>query len=168
VAFACGSLANLRDSMIQHSMLLSLKDWLLDRRTTTETQCFTQDPAYTSQDTTILKDAGFIILEDPEAFLVVDDNSLVFTVAPNVPVRQIITDICRLAIIIWDRRSLPYPWYDHIDYNIPKELWLILYSTDPLSPRVERMLRIEYLEVEMPFHPAVRDSTIYFRKAITL
>jgi hypothetical protein len=118
VAFACGrfssvtpdsrySRANAR-SGAQHALIFTLRDilsnmWVGDRKTI---KCYAQDPAYTATDKSLLEQAGVTILNDPEAFLEVDESTVVLSVSPSVCVRQIVADIARPAIMIWD----PIKW----------------------------------------------------------
>lgn len=64
--------------------------------------CFAQDPAYTDVDKTILAEHGVTVLDDPRGFLEVDDQSAVLSFAPNICVRQIVADIARPALLIWN------------------------------------------------------------------
>lgn len=110
VAFACGSLGRFSEisyrSMTQHALLLTLRSCLPQGIGS----CYIQDPAYTQVDKDILEEVGFQVVDDPGLFLMADEFSIVVSVCPNIPVKQIITDICRPGIIIWDKTSLPYPW----------------------------------------------------------
>lgn len=60
-----------------------------------------QDPEYTSVDREILDGFGLQTVDDPEGFLKVDEQSIVLSIAPNVPVKHIIADIARPAVVIW-------------------------------------------------------------------
>jgi hypothetical protein len=121
VAFACGrfssvtpdsrySRANAR-SGAQHALIFTLRDilsnmWVGDRKTI---KCYAQDPAYTATDKSLLEQAGVTILNDPEAFLEVDESTVVLSVSPSVCVRQVVADIARPAIMIWD----PIKWNEN-------------------------------------------------------
>ncbi len=59
--------------------------------------------AYVDTDKEVLGRVGVTVVDDPRGFLEVDDNSVVICVAPNVPVKQIIADIARPAVLIWNR-----------------------------------------------------------------
>jgi hypothetical protein len=89
-------------SSFQHAFLLTTQQ-LLQEKCDHKIMCGVQDPAYTDRDTSVLKYREIKILKNPEAFLEIDDSSLVFACAPNVPVKQIVTDIARPAMLIWDR-----------------------------------------------------------------
>jgi hypothetical protein len=62
--------------------------------------CYSQDPDYTDPDIELLKRLGVIPLQDPRGFIEVDENTLVYTVAPDVPVRQIVADLQWPAALI--------------------------------------------------------------------
>lgn len=108
VAFACCTLSgheSCEDSITQHALILTIKR-ILKRKNRTgdeEIRCYAQDPAYTDVDRTVLACAGIHVLEDPHAFLEVDESSVVISFAPGIAVRQIVTDLARPAIIVWDR-----------------------------------------------------------------
>lgn len=111
VAFACstmcyGSAEALQASITQHAAVLTLREILRSKnpiRSETDIQCFAQDPAYTDIDKTVLQRAGITVLNDPRAFCEVDDNSIVLSVGPDLPVRQVVLDIARPAIMVWDK-----------------------------------------------------------------
>lgn len=46
---------------------------------------------------------GIVPVEDPNGFLEVNENTIVFSQFPNVPIRQIIADIARPAMMIWKK-----------------------------------------------------------------
>ena len=105
IAFALGSVGGdfraSRQSSIQHALLLSLRRGLSNSTQTPELECFSQEPGYSDQDKQVLQASGVKILEDPMGFLEVDETSVILSIAPNVPVKQIITDLGRPAIMIW-------------------------------------------------------------------
>lgn len=109
VGFACGPVSsNPEDpltcrSSFQHALMLTMREVLGKEKGNSEMICYAQDPAYTDVDKCILMETGITVLDDPEAFLVVDESTVVFSCSPNVPVRQIISDITQPAIMIWDR-----------------------------------------------------------------
>lgn len=94
---------DLRRSASQHGLLLTLKEWLQERDGIEEVPCCAQDPCYNSMDKQILGEAGIELIDDPRAWLEVDEQSMMISVAPNVPVKEIIADIARPAVIIWCR-----------------------------------------------------------------
>ncbi|CAK7202955.1 hypothetical protein SEUCBS139899_005682 [Sporothrix eucalyptigena] len=113
-------------------------------------ECFAQDPAYDAADRTVLAMEGISVLEDPYGFLAVDETSVVISVAPSVPVRQIVADIARPAAMIWGRivdegaagaRSSS-PLVDDMGG------W-----SDPASSRVKQMIEADYAEFDFPHDP---------------
>jgi hypothetical protein len=114
VAFACGTMHTTKKDVrglapaYQHALILTMRDILENQpgqssEQAKTIQCFAQDPVYTEADDAVFGNAGITVPRDPRAFLEVDDQSLVISFAPNVPVRQIIADIAQPAVIIWDR-----------------------------------------------------------------
>lgn len=107
VAFGNGkvSIEDSQRSTLQHALILTISDVLqsLQAGSGIKIRCFAQDPAYTKTDKQVLQEAGITVLEDPRAFLEVSDESMVLSFAPDIPVRQIVTDLARPAIIICDK-----------------------------------------------------------------
>lgn len=64
--------------------------------------CYIQDPVYNEIDKSILGGLGMVVLDDPNGFLEVDENSFVVSIAANVPVKEIILENAKPAIVIWD------------------------------------------------------------------
>ncbi|KAL6235074.1 hypothetical protein BDW75DRAFT_251094 [Aspergillus navahoensis] len=67
-----------------------------------EIKCYAQDPAYTEADRSLLRSIGIQPLDDPKGFLEIDDETLVFSVSPNVPVKQIVADVQWPGAMIWN------------------------------------------------------------------
>lgn len=111
IGFGCGIMSASDDvphisynAAFQHALLLTLQHFL-QKSSSHEITCIVQDPAYTDTDISALYSHGIEILKDPEGFIQADDSSLVFACAPDVPVRQIVADIARPAVLMWDRVS---------------------------------------------------------------
>ncbi|KAI2620767.1 hypothetical protein GGS26DRAFT_570730 [Hypomontagnella submonticulosa] len=138
--------------IIQHALISVLHSTLLQRGSSSKTfQRYVQDPWYTQKDKDVLSSEGFTILDDPEAFLTLDNSSILVSINPNVPVKQITADICRPGIIIWAKaKSLD---------EIPKP------CTDPDSSRVSKMIEEEYYEVDFPCHESFLGLGMYIRKS---
>jgi hypothetical protein len=106
VALACSTLTWAGDgssrSMAQHALALAIGD-LLGSGGDGGVQCYAQDPIYTPTDEQVLCEAGFTVVDDPRAFLEVDEDSVVIAISPDIPIRQIIADIARPAIMILDK-----------------------------------------------------------------
>jgi hypothetical protein len=62
-----------------------------------------QDPGHDDADRTALAELDVTVVDNPRAFIAVDDSTVVFTVNPAVQVRQIVTDLARPAVLIWSR-----------------------------------------------------------------
>ncbi|KAL5333903.1 hypothetical protein BJX70DRAFT_391855 [Aspergillus crustosus] len=137
----------------------------LDIDTDTETKeceeehsikCYAQDPAYTETDMTLLHKLGITPLDDPKGFLEIDDSTLVFSVSPNVPVKQVVADVQWPAAMIWNTISLEERegrWEKKVRNG--EEYWVVPFTTDPDSARVRSMAQ-EYTSV------ALRDSNEFF------
>ncbi|KAI1291333.1 hypothetical protein F5Y03DRAFT_376924 [Xylaria venustula] len=131
-----------RRSIIQHALITAIHSILLP----TSSKRFVQDPIYIQQEKDVLCSAGFTVLEDPQAFLTLDNSSILVSIRPNVPVKQIVADTCRPGIIIWQRKC-------------------DIVTTDPDSPRVDRMLEQEYHMMDFPCQEFLGDLVMYIRKA---
>lgn len=122
VAFACATIsdAERRDAQLQHVLVLALKRILEARRrqqpqgglldasvgtrstSACSMPCFAQDPDYTDVDKKVLAEHGVTVLDDPRGFLAVDDQSAVLSFAPDVCVRQVVADLARPALLVWN------------------------------------------------------------------
>jgi hypothetical protein len=80
---------------------------MMEEYTGTTIKCYAQDPAYYATCEAVLGERGIEVLQDEAGFLLVDANSIVLSFAPNIPVRQIIADLTRPAMMIWDSISEP-------------------------------------------------------------
>ncbi len=69
-------------------------------------KCYAQDPAYNDIDQALLRSIGIEPLDDPKGFLEIDENTLVFSVSPNVPVKQVVADVQWPGAMIWNTVSL--------------------------------------------------------------
>jgi hypothetical protein len=105
VGLACGSLAlpNNECAANQTALLVTVRKWLKERNQNDDIFCYMQDPMNTSVDREILADIGFEMIDDPRGWLEIDERSVVLSVFPNVPVKEIIADTARPAIVIWNR-----------------------------------------------------------------
>ncbi|KAJ7844269.1 hypothetical protein B0H14DRAFT_2358758, partial [Mycena olivaceomarginata] len=109
VAFACGSPSvgpSCIPCVMQHILVLALKDMLSGKNDNAAViQCFAQDPIYSDMDKQLLGKHGITVLDDPRGFLQLDESSIVISIAPNIPVKQIVTDLAHPAVIIWNSIS---------------------------------------------------------------
>ncbi len=108
VAFALGDIGRAGSghsrSICQHALILCVRDALNSRLGPGQpaVRCFAQDPAYREVDKQVLGEAGITVVGDPRGFLEVDDNTVVISISPNIPVRQITADIARPAVLMWN------------------------------------------------------------------
>ena len=107
VAFACSSLIRQGQinevSVHQHSLALLLRDHCQGGR------CYTQDPAFSWADESLLPSMGFSVMGDGEGFLEVQETGAVLALAPNIPVRQILADIVWPTVLVFTQTSA---WFD--------------------------------------------------------
>lgn len=89
------------DSMVQHSIAVTLAE-VCRKDEINHVQFLAQDPDYTEQTKSILERNGFTIIGNFGAggFAEIDGGSVVFSVFPEAPVKQIIADVARPAVII--------------------------------------------------------------------
>ncbi|KAF2669060.1 hypothetical protein BT63DRAFT_439800 [Microthyrium microscopicum] len=104
-----------------------------------------QDPAYTENDKELLESNGIMTIESPMGFLEVDQSSVVITVSPNVPVKQIIAD---------DRDFWPAALICNKIYSAEHEAKMYkrrdAYFTDPNGDRVRNMVQEAYSHCLLP------------------
>ncbi|OAA42038.1 Sensitivity To Red Light Reduced-like, SRR1 [Beauveria brongniartii RCEF 3172] len=115
-------LVSVRRSAFQHAAALTMAAALTTTTTTAavgETvRCYAQDPAYTAEEKKLLAALGFTVLEDPKGFLEVDEATLVFSVTPNIPVRQVVADMGWPAAMVWNRIETDRQGEEGQDYTI--------------------------------------------------
>ncbi|KAK4183493.1 hypothetical protein QBC35DRAFT_542961 [Podospora australis] len=140
-AFGCGSFVWDTDEntpcIRQHALALCLRDHFEEKQGH-KVQLFAQDPDYRRIDRQILKGkiAGFKILEDPWGFIEVDEETLVISIAPTAPIRQIVADIARPAMMIWCPVFKPDdPDTAQINPQVPES------KCDPSTPRLRELLK---------------------------
>ncbi|PLN83144.1 hypothetical protein BDW42DRAFT_165395 [Aspergillus taichungensis] len=105
LGFSCGSMSidrNFSRSEFQHALLLTVRDWMRVRNRSSKISCYVQDPVYTSIDQSILKESGVTVLDDPQGLLKIDESSVVFSCSSNIPIKEIVADIARPAVLIWE------------------------------------------------------------------
>ena len=115
VALACSTMTwagnDFTTSMAQHALALLIRDFLGSGHTWGARsegagggiKCYAQDPIYTPMDEKVLSEAGFTVVDDPRAFLEVDEASIVISINPDIPIWQIVADIARPAMMIWNK-----------------------------------------------------------------
>lgn len=95
-------------SATQHALLLTLRDILSESGgQKAQIPCFVQDPGYTAVDKAALSESGFTVLDDPMGFVEVDDESVLVSIDSGCPVKEIIYDLAKPALIVWEEA------YDH-------------------------------------------------------
>ncbi|KAK4033538.1 hypothetical protein C8A01DRAFT_19539 [Parachaetomium inaequale] len=137
VAFACHSLSMAEGAgrvAMEHALVLSIRDFFARHDPTTTVRCYAQDPVYQDVDREVLGELGMTVLDNPRGFLEVDESAAVFSLAPNVAVRQIVADIAKPALMIWNKSSSKLTRQNR---------------SDNISPRVEDMIK-DYTEFPFP------------------
>jgi hypothetical protein len=88
-------------SAAQHALTIMLHK-SLQKRTKNTIQFYAQDPRYTAVDILTLSLHGCEVLEDPQALIEIDNDSVVFACCPGFPLSEITADLARPAMLIWD------------------------------------------------------------------
>ncbi|KAK3376085.1 hypothetical protein B0T24DRAFT_699162 [Lasiosphaeria ovina] len=133
-----------------------------DGSSSTAIQCYVQDPAYNEIDKASLGQAGVEVLDDPRGFLKLNSASVVVGIALDFPLKQIVADIARPAVIIWDKYCLCGKDCIHHSDRKAKE-GEDDNGSNPMTPRVAAMLKVAYNEVKFPGNEfgAFGDLAIY-------
>ncbi|KAI0429362.1 hypothetical protein F5Y09DRAFT_342795 [Xylaria sp. FL1042] len=105
-------------------------------------KCIVQDPALSEIDAAALVQLGMQVLDDPDGFLELDETSFLVTVAPCIPVKQIVADIARPVGMIWDR---------DINKTVSELKHERVHFPDHVSYRVEEMLNDYYDDMGQQF-----------------
>jgi len=79
----------------QHVPLLTLQELL------NNIPCYAQEPAYSNEAKTALRHKGICVLEDPMGILEMDAGTVVVSICPNFPLKEIVADMARSAVLIW-------------------------------------------------------------------
>jgi hypothetical protein len=109
VCFALGSLSprpgsdgsSSRTHAIQHAAVETLISYFKERAGH-DIYCYAQDPAYSDSDKEFLETIGIDVIEDPNGFLEVDENTFVVSISPDVPVNIIVPDLQQPAAMLWN------------------------------------------------------------------
>ncbi|KAE8312704.1 hypothetical protein BDV41DRAFT_577397 [Aspergillus transmontanensis] len=125
-----------------------------------EIKCYAQDLEYDEVDQEFLRSIGITTLKGPKGFLEVDEHTLVFSVCPDIPVKQIVTDLHWPAAMIWDTvtpsEKNQTEMFPRLKKDKKRGLWKSHWpTTDPDSERVRQM--IKYYA-----HAQLEDSDGYF------
>ncbi|PGH18037.1 hypothetical protein AJ79_00663 [Helicocarpus griseus UAMH5409] len=129
----------------------SLKPWL-DKRSR-RIELYAQDIPYWDSDKEVLHKNGITFLDETEALLKVDSETVVISVySEELPVHEIISEIARPGLLIWDRVADP------------------IYRNPWATPRVKAMIEEYYIKVKEGLRisdsEAFQDIAIYVRKDI--
>jgi len=100
---ACDGLP-LRREMTQHAAALTIATVLGERLGTNSLPILAQDPAYSSLAKRLLMSVGFEVVggHGSLAFTHVDEETVVVSCYPDIPVKQVVADIARPAVMIWN------------------------------------------------------------------
>ncbi|KAF2419618.1 hypothetical protein EJ08DRAFT_683597 [Tothia fuscella] len=145
IAFGLGSLRvgeHASRSHTQHAAVLTMAS-TIEKLMGRKVDCYVQDPSYNTVDAEFLNSKGITILEDPHGFLNTNSNTLVFSVCPNVPVKQIIADMTWPAAMIWDTVDTTEEqreWRTEV-FDDGEAYRVSPYGTDPDSSRVREMVQ---------------------------
>lgn len=103
VCFGLGSLQHRNTGpCAQHAAALTMAE-ALKEKTGFGVSYYVQDPAYSDICKQVLGHHAFIVLAGERGFTEVDGDTLVFSVSPNVPVKQIVTELARPAAVVWNK-----------------------------------------------------------------
>ncbi|KAI1422471.1 hypothetical protein F5Y12DRAFT_717368 [Xylaria sp. FL1777] len=136
-------------SFAQYALLLTVRELIARQARTESILCYAQDPALSPVDVAALTAVGITVLDDPGALLEIDERSFVISIAPEIPVKQIVTDIARPIGMIWDVDDDPgTPW-----------------TFDPPSAKSDEMLNDEYFVLTFGYYGPFSGATMYLRKS---
>ncbi|CAI6096278.1 unnamed protein product [Clonostachys chloroleuca] len=151
----------------QHAAALTLSTILGERLGREPLPVMVQDPAYSEADKKILEEVGIEVIGGfgSLGFTHVDEETIVFSCHPNIPVRQIVADIAKPAAMIWNKGRYSE---EKAEYKVitrqGKEGLSAPYYTDHDSPRTAKLLQ-DYDEFELPnCYSRFGDLAIYVRK----
>lgn len=87
-------------ALLQYAIAMTLRE-TCSRLCEREVQLLTQDPDYTAASKVLLEASGFTIVGEfgAEGFAMVDEETIVFSVNVEAPLKQIIADIARPLVI---------------------------------------------------------------------
>ena len=75
---------------------------------------YLQDPAYTADDVSVLAGCGMEVVEGNSGFALVDEDTVVVSINPGIPVKQILADIARPAVLLIGRVGTVVPTMSHV------------------------------------------------------
>ncbi|RAH78579.1 hypothetical protein BO86DRAFT_412251 [Aspergillus japonicus CBS 114.51] len=147
IGFDCGSmsrdlqgqLSNNSRARYQHAFLIALKEYLDARNFETtgqEVRVYVQHEMYLERDIEVIRQFGVQVLQDPEGFLVVDEETVIFSCRPECPVRQVVADLAMPAMMIWDHERDPAK----VNGMSVQRIF------DPWSTRLDTMMRFYHVQ----------------------
>jgi hypothetical protein len=109
VCFALGSLSprsgsdgsSSRTHAIQHAAVERSISYFKERAGH-DICCYAQGPAYSDTDKEFLRTIGIDVIEDPNGFLEVDENTFVVSISTDVPVNIIVPDLQPPVATLWN------------------------------------------------------------------
>ncbi|KAI0888081.1 uncharacterized protein GGS22DRAFT_93139 [Annulohypoxylon maeteangense] len=124
------ALHDLNSSFNQHAVALSIAAKIRSE-TGDDVEIFAQDPAYSETSKALLEDIGIQVVGEHGAggFSKIDYDSVVFFCYPAAPVRQIIADLARPAMIIGNgdvhvlNENQPFPFPFDAESPRTREMW---------------------------------------------
>ncbi|KAF2499566.1 hypothetical protein BU16DRAFT_524039 [Lophium mytilinum] len=167
VCFALGNLQRDNDdaSHTQHACIQTLREMLPKGDSGEAVPVWAQDPGYTDIDKRILTALDIVVVNDPQGFLAITPNTLVVSLSPDVPVRQIIADVQWPAALICDTvhaDDTDFEKRSFIEFGGSK-VPVSPYMTDPCSKRVQAMVE-GCTSFAFPKSPHFGGTTVYLRK----
>lgn len=97
-AFGTGVAA--KSVLMQHAAMLTMAK-TLEEQNGNKVKCYAQDPANNGVGDKFLESIGITPLRDPKGFLEVDAETLFISASPDQPIRQVIADLEKPAVILW-------------------------------------------------------------------
>ncbi|KAK7430498.1 hypothetical protein QQZ08_003017 [Neonectria magnoliae] len=134
-----------RSAITQHLAAITMATLLGQQQDTGRVPILVQDPAYTmlGQQFLAAQDIEVVGGNGALGFTHVDDDTLVFSCHPNVPVKQIVADIARPAAMLWNEVRLAEreaEWSIHTTYD-GEETLCMPWVTDEDSPRTRELVK---------------------------
>ncbi|PGH12886.1 hypothetical protein AJ79_03986 [Helicocarpus griseus UAMH5409] len=144
-------------SLHQHALMLTLRKFLEERQGNgSKIICYSQDPAFLSNDLEVMKDAeiNMKVLNSPDGFIMADASTVFMAFDPDVLTRELMADFERPAVFIWNRV------HTASDQSTTPEERL----GDPPSERVKSMINEEYNTVDYEFDcDNIGDIAVYVK-----
>lgn len=151
----------LEGALMHHAIALTIADVVRSSAKTEDLRArlLTQDPHYSNETKHMLRETGFEVIGDYGAggFAELDDMSIVFSPFTKAPVKQIIADIARPAVIVSNMNS-NHMIFNQFRYGVSRlllPLFKLTYTlfrkpyADPESPRTRHMWE-EYESSDFP------------------